>query len=108
MIAESSAAAALSRVTSSGTRSGPIRSLIAARLSEARIVPSCSRGGPSLSFLLLIYPFFDRDFDRYSHWRFRDGPILTRDWLMWEWATWQGKASKPTPFPTLARCANRT
>lgn len=58
-----------------------------------------SEDGPSLAFLLLIYPFFDSDFGRYSHWRFRDGPILTRDWLMWEWATWQGNASTSDALP---------
>ena len=56
------------------------------------------KGGPKIVFQLLIYPVVDSNYDRYSWWRYRDGPILTRDWQIWCWRNWQ---TDPVPQPDV-------
>lgn len=70
-----------------------------AQLTAAMALRARAASGPTIAMQLLIYPFFDAAFERFSHWRFRDGPVLTRDWLMWEWATWQGRATTADAGP---------
>ncbi|MFC7397887.1 alpha/beta hydrolase [Chelatococcus sp. GCM10030263] len=69
-----------------------------AQMATAACLLARERGGPQPRFQLLIYPVLDSNFDRYSWWRYRDGPILTRDWQIWCWQNWQ-HGDSPVPDP---------
>lgn len=58
-------------------------------LAAATTLIARDKGGPALCFQLIIYPALDSNFERYSWWRYKDGPILTRDWQIWCWRNWQ-------------------
>lgn len=67
-----------------------------AQMTAATTILTRNENGPRIVFQLLIYPVVDSNYDRYSWWRYRDGPILTRDWQIWCWRNWQ-QDSQPVP-----------
>ncbi|MGE3148119.1 MAG: alpha/beta hydrolase [Pseudorhodoplanes sp.] len=74
-------------------------------LAAATAILARDRGGPDFVFQLLIYPALDTNFDRPSWWRYRDGPLLTRDWMLWCWKNWQ-QSDEPVKDPIACPLQN--
>ena len=72
----------------------PARIGVSGDSTGAQIATACTfmvrdRGGPALSFQLLVYPLTDCDFSRPSYAAY-DGLLLYPDYLRWFWTYWYG------------------
>lgn len=56
------------------------------------------RQGPKIALQVLAYPVADADFDTGSYVAFKDGPLLTRDTMIWFWSHYvPGEADRRHP-----------
>ena len=75
-------------------------------LAAAVCLMARDRGGPLLSFQLLVVPVIDRNFETPSYYQHSDGYLLTRDTMSWYWDHYlsaPSDASNPYAAPIQAK-----